>query len=112
MELFGTIFNHGLKEGLYNLANPAISIHRLEFDNARDRFLNKNELVKLFEHFKSNETMTLFIRLTLTTGARLQGILAIQKKDIDLQQLMINMNDFKTKNTYKAFITDDLAVNL
>ena len=84
MELFGTIFNHGLKEGLYNLANPAISIHRLEFDNARDRFLNKNEIVKLFEHFKSNETMTLFIKLALTTGARLQGILAIQKKDIDL----------------------------
>ena len=56
--------------------------------------------------------MMLFIRLTLTTGARLQGILAIQKKDIDLQQLMINMNDFKTKSTYKAFITDDLAVNL
>ena len=109
MELFGTIFNYGLKEGLYNLANPAISIHRLEFDNARDRFLNKDEIVK---HFKSNETMMLFIRLTLTTGARLQGILAIQKKDIDLQQLMINMNDFKTKSTYKAFITDDLAVNL
>ena len=112
MELFGTIFNYGLKEGLYNLSNPAISIHRLEFDNARDRFLNKDEIKRLFEHFSSNETMTLFIKLALTTGARLQGILAIQKKDIDLQQMMINMNDFKTKSTYKAFITDDLAMLL
>lgn len=108
IELFGTIFNYGLKEELYNQQNPTIKVEKYDIDNSRERFLTKKEIQMLYQRLENNELLTLFIKLALTTGARLKGILAIQKKDIDLSHGFININDFKTKTTYKAFLTDEI----
>ncbi len=110
IELFGTIFNYGLKEELYNQQNPTIKVEKFDVDNSRERFLTKKELQILYKRLENNELLSLFVKLALTTGARLQGVLAIQKKDVDLSHGFINVNDFKTKTTYKAFLTDDVRL--
>jgi len=108
IDLFGTIFNYGLKEELYNQQNPTIKVERYGIDNSRERFLTKGEIEILFDRLQDKELLTLFVKFALTTGARLKGLLAIQKKDIDITHGFININDFKTKSTYKAFLTDEL----
>lgn len=108
IDLFGTIFNYGLKEELYNQQNPTIKVERYGVDNSRERFLTKGEIQILFDRLQDKELLTLFVKFALITGARLKGLLAIQKKDIDITHGFININDFKTKSTYKAFLTEEL----
>ncbi len=109
IELFGTIYNYGLKEELYTKSNPSSNIERFEENNTRERFLTIDEINFLYMELGSDELLTLFVKLSLTLGARLKGIVAIQKKDIDLDNKMVNLNDFKTKTTYKGFLTNDLV---
>lgn len=109
IELFGTIFNYGLKEELYTNPNPTMKITHLSVNNTRERFLNNEEIDLLFEHIKDNELIYLFTKLALTTGARIQSILAIQKKDIDLASEFIHINDLKSNTGYKAFVTKELS---
>lgn len=52
--------------------------------------------------------MILFLKIALTTGARLNTILNISKKDIDFKHLMLTLKDFKNNTTYKNFLTEDL----
>jgi len=52
--------------------------------------------------------LNLFTRLALTTGSRLEGILNLQKKDIDLQNNSITLYDLKNKETYKGFLSKDV----
>lgn len=112
IELFGTIYNYGLKENIYDQPNPTALIEKHNVDNARSRYLTKEEINCLYERLASNELLTLFVNFALLTGARLQGVLSIQKKDIDLTHGMVNLNDFKTKSTYKAFLTEGLVAIL
>lgn len=108
LELFGTIYNYGLKEDLYTRANPSLRVERFEVNNIRERYLNKDDISLLFDTIKDNELLTLFTQIALTTGARLESIISIQKKDLDLDNGLINLNDFKSKGTYKGFLTDEL----
>ncbi|MDY0403014.1 site-specific integrase [Sulfurovum sp.] len=112
VELFGTIFNYGFKEELYSNPNPTMRVTHLSVNNTRERFLNNEEIDLLFERIKDNELIYLFTKLALTTGARIQSILAIQKKDIDLASEFIHINDFKSNTGYKAFITKELYLLL
>jgi integrase len=48
------------------------------------------------------------VELSLSTGARLNTVMAIRKKDINLSTRVINLHNFKSKNDYKGFITDAL----
>lgn len=108
IELFGTIYNYGLKEDLYTRANPSLRVERFEVNNIRNRYLYKDDISLLFDTIKDNKLLTLFVRIALTTGARLESIISIQKKDLDLDNGLINLNDFKSKGTYKGFLTDEI----
>ena len=46
--------------------------------------------------------------MSLSTGGRLETILNIQKKDIDLINKTITLKNLKTDETYKGFIQTDL----
>ncbi len=83
-------------------------IQLLEIDNARERFLTKDEIKQLFEYSKDDETLYLLFKLALNTGGRLATLLNIHKKDIDFTHDLITLKDFKNNSTYKAFLTDDL----
>lgn len=109
IELFGTIYNYGLKEELYTRANPSLKVERFEVNNIRDRYLSNDEISLLFDTIKDNKLLTLFVQIALTTGARLESIISIQKKDLDLDNGLINLNDFKSKGTYTGFLTDELT---
>jgi integrase len=113
ISLFSAIYNLGIKRTLYSNINPASQVKQLKVDNVRERYLTLDEINELEEYIENHdnflshrELIKLFVKLSLTTGARLMGILSIKKKDIDLSHGSVNINDFKRGNTYKGFLTD------
>lgn len=114
IELFGTIFNYGFKEELYEAANPSIKVTKLKVKNTRERFLNKFEIEELFEKTKLADLenkygslLELFCKLSLTTGARMESILHLKKCDIDLQNEIIRLTDFKGgSEIYSGYIAN------
>jgi integrase len=111
-ELFGTIFNFGLKEEMFSQPNPTAKVERFDVENTRDRFLTLEEIQALFDTIKDDTQLLLFVKMALCTGARLEGLLSIQKKDIDLSNGIVNLNDYKTKSTYRGFLSQDVIVLL
>ncbi len=113
VELFSTIFNYGFNEEIHKLTNPAMKVKRYKVENTRERFLRKNEVQELYlktitkdKNLEHGNVLELFAKLGITTGARTEGILHIQKKDIDLQHGIIRIIDFKrNKMKYSAYIS-------
>ena len=118
ISFIGTLFNFATEEGLYNGANPIKSkkLKAIKIDNARERYLSTKEIKTLYKAIEKEETftnstkedLTLFVKLSLTTGGRLETILHIQKKDIKLEDGTVTLKDFKTNKTYQGFLSDDL----
>ena len=54
---------------------------------------------------KEDFALELFVELALSTGARLEGILNIKKKDLSLSTKSVTISDFKTKSTYTGFLS-------
>jgi len=114
IELFGTIFNYGFKEEMYEAVNPVVKITKLKVKNTRERFLKKHEISELFEVSKQSDLdneygclLELFCKLSLTTGARMESILHLKKCDIDLQNDIIRLTDFKGGDeVYSGYVTD------
>lgn len=114
IELFSTIFNFGFNAELYEAVNPAKKVKRYKIKNSRERFLRKPEIDELYKEVikydseKNNGgVLELFVKLALTTGARVKGILNIQKRDIDLQNDIIRITDFKRGGIiYSSYVTD------
>jgi len=106
----GTLFNLAIEEKLYNKQNPLKSkkIKKLKVNNERERYLTTQEIKNLYSHF-DDESVKLFIELALSTGGRLETVLNIQVKDINLENKMITLKDFKNNSSYKGFIRSSLA---
>lgn len=108
IDLVGTIYNHAIKKEIYKGSNPASRIKRFKVDNTRNRFLTIEEIGELLEDIKESKLLTLFVKLALSTGGRLETILHIQKKDIDITTNTITLYDLKNKDTYKGFLTEEV----
>ena len=107
--LIGTIINYAIKkEDIIIPNNPMNKITNLKIDNQRERFLTLDEIKLLLKEVSHDETLSLFTKLSLSTGGRLATIMNIKRKDIDLKNHIINLYDFKNTSSYKGFITDDL----
>jgi integrase len=114
VELFGTIFNYGFKEEMYEAVNPVLKIKKLRVKNTRERFLNKYEIDELYEVSKKADLendygpfLELFCKLSLTTGARMESILHLKKCDVDLQNEIIRLTDFKGGGeVYSGYVTE------
>lgn len=106
--LISTIINHNIKEHDLKIINPCIGVSKLKADNTRNRYLTIQEINQLKEEVKENFFVNLFVEFALTTGGRLETILHIQKKDINLENKTINLNNLKTKRIYTAFLQDEL----
>jgi integrase len=106
--LLSSINKYGLK---HDLTKNDFSkyIQKVPIDNARERFLTIEEIKELYKYFESDSKMLLFLKIALTTGARLNTILNIAKKDIDFKHLMIMLKDFKNNTTYKNFLTEEVS---
>ena len=122
ISFIGTLFNFAIEEGLYNKANPIKSkkLKAIKIDNARERYLSLKEIKTLYKAIEQEETftnaikeeLTLFVKLSLITGGRLETILNIQKKDIKLEDGTVTLKDFKTNKTYQGFLSDELITYL
>jgi len=113
IELFSTIFNYGFCEEFYKAGNPAMKVKRFKIQNTRERFLRTFEIEELYkqtilqdEKVLHGDILEVFTKLALTTGARLEGVLNIKKRDIDLQSDIIRITDFKKGGeVYSAYVT-------
>ncbi|WP_170018792.1 site-specific integrase [Campylobacter sp. RM16190] len=108
LQLGATIFYYAIKQGLYNFANPFISVEHKKTPNARIRYLSLDEVQKLKDSVKNDEILYLFVLISITTGARLEGVLNIRLKDIDFNAGIINIYDFKSGDRYAGFLTDEV----
>lgn len=114
LELFSTIFNFGFNEELYEAVNQAMKVKRYKLQNTRERFLRASEIEELYkqavlkdEKKEHGDMLEVFTKLALTTGARLEGILNIKKRDVDLQSEIIRITDFKNGGeVYSGYITN------
>ena len=121
INLTGTIFNYAINQKEIKVINP-ISNHRVEklkVDNDRERYLNTNEIKKLFEYLENrkgkdhvNEYILLFVKLSLSTGARLTSVLTITKADINLNQETITIKNHKSNRTYTGHMHSSLKTLL
>ncbi len=102
IQLLGSIFNNA------KATNPCKEIKKLKEDDKRERYLTKEEVAMLFENVKDSPTLNLFVHLALNTGARLETILHIQKKDINISNGSLVLHDLKSGGTYTGFIGGQL----
>ena len=112
LSLAGTIINHNIKQHDLKIINPCIGINKLKSDNRRERYLTVHEINQLKDEVKDNFFVNLFVEFALCTGGRLETILHIQKKDIDLANKTVNLNNLKTKRRYTGFLQDELIAIL
>jgi len=122
--LIHTIYNYAINVEGIDVKSPAVSkrkkqqgkgIVKLNEDNARQRYLTKDEINVLYDAIKNRkgrEEVTkylyIFTKLALNVGARLTSVLNIQKKDINIQDKTVTIKDFKNGDTYKGFLNDEL----
>ena len=118
ISFIGTLFNFAIEEGLYDKVNPIKSkkLKAIKIDNARERYLNLEEIKTLYAAIDKEETftnatkeeLTIFVKLSLITGGRLETVLNIQKKDIKLEDGTVTLKDYKTNKTYQGFLSEEL----
>jgi len=107
IELASSIFNHAIKEELYKGNNPFYGLKSLSVNNDRQRYLNHIEIEQLKNEVREDKVLYLFVLLAITTGARLESVLSMQKKDINFSQNSIKVHDLKNNDMYAGFLTDE-----
>ena len=114
ISFIGTLFNFAIEEGIYAKVNPIKSkkLKALKIDNVREKYLSLDEIKRLYKAIEDDEVLTLFVKLSLNTGGRLETIYNIKKKDINLQDGTITLYDFKREKTYTSFLSDELKEEL
>ncbi len=107
LNILKSIIKYALKNDLIkNDFSKYITLN--DIDNARERFLTKEEIELLYNESKDDETIYLYFKLALNTGARLATLQNISKKDIDFTHNLITLKDFKNNSTYKTFLNSQL----
>lgn len=115
----GTVFNYMISKKDLNVKNPAIAtkVEREKVDNDRERYLELNEIKKIWDVLdnrqelfdnKINDNVTenikVFLALSLSTGARLRSVLTISKADINLNTNTVIIKNHKANRTYNGYI--------
>lgn len=106
-----TVFNYAIDKGIIS-ANPTKKVKKLKVDNARERYLSKEEISKLLEYVIDDEQVYLFVLLALTTGARVGALTKLTKRDIDFENKTIRIIDEKNNEKYTTFISNIKLENL
>lgn len=112
IEVIRMVFNHAIQNGKLKGDNPASKIQLLKVDNNRERYLSIEEIGQLRDAVKDNLELLLFAELSLSTGGRLETVLSIAKKDINLEQGTINLKNLKSDNSYTGYISNALRLLL
>ncbi len=108
VDIVSAIYNSYNKYNESNYANPCKYIDRYKTDNARVRYLDHKEIELLYKTIQDHpklqkkKQVILFVRLALTTGARLSSVLNIKHRDIKDDRITIK--DFKSNTTYTGYL--------
>lgn len=84
-------------------------------DNARERYFTSQEIKLILDHLADNLILTLFVKLSLCSGGRLETIRSIKIKDINFTENTVNFIDLKGRSSgksntsYIGFVNEDLV---
>ncbi len=112
IQLLIAIINNSIKYHGLKIINPCAGVDRLKVDDKRDRYLSLDEVRRLIDNVRDNESMYHFVKMALSTGARLESVLHIQKKDINLSGNSVAVKDLKSGGTYTGFYDDSYKAEL
>ncbi len=116
-DIIRATYNYINKTKKMNFKNPATGtqIKRQKLDNKRERFLDIDDIKKLFDevervysgkfkHSDSLDMLKTFLMLSFTTGVRLSSVTTIRKQDINLATKTILIKNHKTQRTYTGYL--------
>lgn len=103
-----SVYNHAIRQGSLKNGNPALAVKNLKENNERQKYLTEDEMTLLYEATRHDHNLYLFCVISLQTGARLESVLHIQAKDIDLSHDSITLHNIKSHRTYTGFLADEL----
>ena len=128
INLIHTIYNYHNKYYEVEIKSPAspIKVARNNPDNARLRYLTLDEVKTLMWHIRERNSFTthrnskpsvtkdllIFVKLSLSTGARVSSVLSIRVKDIDFDRGIISIVNHKSNRNYKGYINQELSDEL
>lgn len=88
--------------------NPCRQVKKLIENNARTRFLTRDEEARLFDALLLNPTMTTIVTIAIHTGMRKGEILKLEWRDVDFQAENIHVRD--TKSGHDRFVPMNAVV--
>lgn len=108
----GSIFFHAInRTGKFKGKNPAFGIFtKKEFNNERKRWLNQDEIQLLLDTVEKLDHpmkfyVEMFIRISLTCGARVNSVLSLIRSDINIETREIRLWDAKNKEYYIGYLS-------
>lgn len=123
-----TVYQNYNKYNEKQIPSPASheKIDRYNPDNSRRRYLTEKEIKELYYMIKHRNDFTqnsyakpsvtkelvLFTKISLSTGARLNSVLTIRKKDIDFERGVITITNHKSHRVYKGFLIQTLCQDI
>lgn len=108
ISLIKTIINYALKINLINL-DLIKHIKLIKNDDKRERILSSIEVKELYKIVSAEKITTkIFTYLSLSTGARVESVLALQMKHINFENKSILLHDFKRNKNYSGVLSNDV----
>lgn len=117
INLTGAIFNYAINEKKIKVVNPIANkgVKKQKVDNDRERYLDSDEVKKLIDYLENrigkeyvNQYILLFVKISLSTGARLTSVLTITKADVNLKHGTIIIKNHKSNRTYTSYMHESL----
>ena len=108
VQLVRTLFNWALKSELWRGENPARGITPFP-ESSRTRFLQPDELPKLFKALSQERNLDLrdFVLLALFTGARRANVLGMRFDQLDLKRGLWTIPEPKSRVPYTIPLTEE-----
>jgi len=98
------IYQFAIQDKLIKTDNPCEGLKSIKFNNERDRYLTTEEIKQLKEAVTDELELLLFVKIALSTGARLGSIMEMTKSDIDFRNESIQIKNFKTSDKYTGYL--------
>ena len=109
VSFINSIFHNAInRTGKFKGTNPAFkNFTKKEFDNKRERYLSIDEIDLLLKEIQSSTNsmkfhVEMFVRISLSTGARVNAVLGLIRSDINIQSREVRLYDAKNKEYYKG----------
>ena len=87
-------------------------------DNAREKYFTQKDIDLIMNNIRENPILSMFVKLSLSTGGRIETVRSIKVKDINLEAGTVLLVDFKGKAagknnaTYLGFMKQPLVNEL